>query len=312
MPKSKQERSVAAVVVTYNRLPLLKQCVDCLRAQTTTCEILIVNNASTDGTEEWLAVQTGLLSRNTGSNLGGAGGFNYGMRWAAEDGFDYVWVMDDDTLPKPDALEKLLEADEILKGDYGWLSSTALWTDGSECKMNRQKLKKSYYDYSPLLKYGLVQAEQATFVSLFLRRETILRVGLPIKEFFIWGDDIEFTRRIAVRAGMPCFLVGGSQVIHAMKNNEGSNIALDDPVRIGRYFYAFRNEAYLYRQEGMKEWLFYFAKRGRDFLRIARYGRPVGPRLGVLLRGMWAGAFFHPQTESIAASTLVGEKRRCE
>lgn len=302
MPKSKQERSVAAVVVTYNRLPLLKQCVDCLRAQTAICEILIVNNASTDGTEEWLAVQTGLLSRNTGSNLGGAGGFNYGMRWAVEDGFDYVWVMDDDTLPKPDALEKLLEADEILKGDYGWLSSVALWTDGSECKMNRQKLKKSYYDYSPLLKYGLVQAEQATFVSLFLRRETILRVGLPIKEFFIWGDDIEFTRRIAVREGTPCFLAGSSQVVHATKNNEGSNIALDDPERIGRYFYAFRNEAYLYRQEGMRGRLFCFAKRCRDFLRILREGRPLAPRLGVLLRGMWSGAFFRPKVERVTSN----------
>lgn len=302
MPKSKQERSVAAVVVTYNRLPLLKQCVDRLRAQTAICEILIVNNASTDGTEEWLAVQTGLLSRNTGSNLGGAGGFNCGMRWAVEDGFDYVWVMDDDTLPKPDALEKLLEADEILKGDYGWLSSVALWTDGSECKMNRQKLKKSYYDYSPLLKYGLVQAEQATFVSLFLRRETILRVGLPIKEFFIWGDDIEFTRRIAVREGTPCFLAGGSQVVHATKNNEGSNIALDDPERIGRYFYAFRNEAYLYRQEGMRGRLFCFAKRGRDFLRIVRHGRPLAPRLGVLLRGMWSGTFFQPKVESVSSN----------
>lgn len=299
MPKSKRERSVAAVVVTYNRLPLLKQCVDCLRAQTTTCEILIVNNASTDGTEEWLAVQTGLLSQNTGSNLGGAGGFNCGMRWAVEDGFDYVWVMDDDTLPKPDALEKLLEADEILRGDYGWLSSVALWTDGSECKMNRQKLKKSYYDYSPLLKYGLVQAEQATFVSLFLRRETILRVGLPIKEFFIWGDDIEFTRRIAVREGTPCFLAGGSQVVHATKNNEGSNIALDDPERIGRYFYAFRNEAYLYRQEGTKGRLYCFAKRGRDFLRIMQIGNQKFLRLGVLARGTLAGIFFCPCIENI-------------
>lgn len=304
MPQDMKRNSVAAVVVTYNRLALLRQCVEALRGQA--CDILIVDNASTDGTADWLAAQPGLFSRNTGSNLGGAGGFSYGMRWAAEAGYDYVWVMDDDTLPKSDALEKLLEADEILKGNYGWLSSVALWTDGSECKMNRQKLKKSYYDYSPLLKYGLVQAEQATFVSLFLRRETILRVGLPIKEFFIWGDDIEFTRRIAVREGTPCFLAGGSQVVHATKNNEGSNIALDDPERIGRYFYAFRNEAYLYRQEGMKGRLFCFAKRGRDFLRIVRHGRPLAPRLGVLLRGTWAGLFFHPKAEIISVPVHMG------
>lgn len=297
MPRNEQKANVAAVVVTYNRLALLKQCVECLRGQTALCDILIVNNASTDGTEEWLAAQADLLSRNTGSNLGGAGGFNYGMRWAVEAEFDYVWVMDDDTLPKADALEKLLEADRLLKGDYGWLSSAALWTDGSECKMNRQKLKKSYYDYSPILKYGLVQAEQATFVSLFLRRETILRVGLPIREFFIWGDDIEFTRRIAVREGTPCFLVGGSQVVHATKNNEGSNIAMDDPERIGRYFYAFRNEAYLYRKEGIKGILRCITKRLWDFIRVICRKGEKKTRLRILCHGIDEGLSFHPRVE---------------
>ena len=131
---------VAAIVVTYNRLELLRQCVEALRAQTTVCDILIVDNASTDGTAQWLASQPDLHCRSTGSNLGGAGGFHFGMRWAVEDSYAYVWLMDDDTLPKPDALQKLLEADRVLDGNYGWLSSVALWTDGSECKMNRQKL----------------------------------------------------------------------------------------------------------------------------------------------------------------------------
>ena len=221
MPQNEANKSVAAVVVTYNRLELLQKCVEALRNQSAVCDILVVDNASADGTAQWLASQKDLSYRNTGSNLGGAGGFNRGMRWAVEAGYDYIWVMDDDTLPQPDALEKLLEADGILNGDYGWLSSVALWTDGSECKMNRQRLKKSCFEYYPLLKHSLLQAEQATFVSLFLRGNTVRRFGLPIKEFFIWGDDIEFTRRIAVRGGLPCFMVGRSQVVHTTKNNVG-------------------------------------------------------------------------------------------
>ena len=294
-----KRNNVAAVVVTYNRLELLHQCVAALRNQSAVCDILIVDNASTDGTAQWLASQPDLNYRNTGSNLGGAGGFHFGMRWAVEAGYDYVWVMDDDTLPQTDALRKLLEADEVLNGNYGWLSSVVLWTDGSECKMNRQRLKKSYYEYSPLLKYGLVQAEQATFVSLFLRSATILRFGLPIKEFFIWGDDIEFTRRIAVRESLPCFTVGKSQVVHATKSNVGSNVALDDVERIGRYFFAFRNEAYLCRQEGIKGRLYYIAKRGRDFLRILLHSKPKLVRFKPLLHGMWAGLFFRPEIEYI-------------
>lgn len=231
--------AAAAVVVTYNRMELLKQNIKKLLEQSYPCDILVVDNASTDGTDKaMLSMEEAgmLLYRNTEANLGGAGGFNFGMRWAVEAGYSYIWVMDDDCLPSPDALEKLMEADKLLDGNYGWLSSVALWTDGRECKMNRQKLKKSFYEYAPLMKYGLVQAMQATFVSLFLRAETILRHGLPIKEYYIWGDDIEFTRRIAVRAGLPCFVAGQSQVIHATKNNSGSSIALDDEERIERYF----------------------------------------------------------------------------
>ena len=68
---------------------------------------------------------------------------------------------------KKNTLDELMNADEILNGKYGWLSSVVLWSDGHECKMNRPKLKKSFYEYLEYIQYGLVQAEQATFVSLF-------------------------------------------------------------------------------------------------------------------------------------------------
>lgn len=295
---------VAAVVVTYNRLPLLQKCIEKLNAQTSPCDILVIDNASGDGTGEWLAQaaekQPNLFTRNTGLNLGGAGGFNYGMRWAAEAGYPYLWLMDDDCLTEPDALEKLLEADELLGDGYGWLSSVALWTDGTECKMNRQKIKKSFYEYSPLMKYGLVQAEQATFVSLFLRSETVQRVGLPVREFFIWGDDIEYTRRITVREGMPGFVAGQSQVIHAMQDNNGSSIAADRAERIDRYRYAFRNEAFTYRQEGFGGVCYYLAKCGLNFWRIlVKAPDRRGKRIRVLLGSMVRGARFRPEIERL-------------
>ena len=86
---------IAAVVVTYNRLELLKQCVESLKKQTVPCDILLVNNNSTDSTEEWAASvskdnlkeNNKIKYRNTGANIGGAGGFNFGMRWAVEAGY---------------------------------------------------------------------------------------------------------------------------------------------------------------------------------------------------------------------------------
>lgn len=263
---------VSAVVVTYNRIELLKECLEALEKQNYPCDILVVDNASTDGTEEYIhAIKnkyTNLYYKNTGANIGGAGGFNFGMCWAVEAGYEYVWVMDDDCLPYDDALQKLIEADGMLNGNYGWLASAVLWKDGHECKMNRVKLKKSFYEYLEYMQYGIVQAEQATFVSLLLKAKTIREAGLPIKEFFIWGDDIEYTRRISVRMKLPCFIAGKSKVVHAMKENTGSSIATDIPERIDRYKYAFRNEGYLYRQEGWKGIGYYFAKCGWNLLKI--------------------------------------------
>lgn len=134
--------------------------------------------------------------------------------------------------------------------------------------MNRQKIRKPYYEHIELLKYGFIQVEQATIVSLLFPAATICRAGLPIREFFIWGDDIEYTRRLSVRMKLPCYLAGQSQVVHAMKGNTGSSIATDAPERIDRYRYAFRNEAYLYRQEGFRGVCYYLSKCRLNFERI--------------------------------------------
>lgn len=293
--------NTATVVVTYNRIELLKDCIAHLQAQTVPVDIIVVDNASTDGTAELFAQpQDGILYFNTGANLGGAGGFNFGMRKAVELGYEYVWVMDDDTMPEPDALEKLLEADKLLDGNYGWLSSLALWKDGTECKMNRQKIKPKDFEHLHLMQYGIISAEQATFVSLFLKTVTVKKIGLPIKEFFIWGDDIEFTRRISVLNKMPCFLVGPSVVIHAMNSNNGSRISEDMPERLDRYRYAFRNEAFFYRKEGPGRFCYYLAKCCKHILLVILKSKSYRfKRLSIIISSMVKGLFFNPKIEYI-------------
>ena len=289
---------VCAVVVTYNRFEFLKKCLSSLKAQSVPCDILVINNASTDGTAEFLDASSDIFHIHLKENTGGAGGFNTGMREAVNRGYRYVWVMDDDTLPYPDALEKLLEADRILDGRYGWLCSVPLWKDGKECRMNRPKLLKAFYLDIHLMRYGLVRGEQATFVSLFLRTETVREHGLPIREFFIWGDDIEYTRRLAVRKKLPCYVAGQSRITHAMKENVGSSIALDSPERLGRYNYAFRNENYLYRQEGIRGVVYYIGKCGVNILRIILHAKDNRlRRCGIILKQMVMGVFFNPEVE---------------
>lgn len=293
---------VVAVVVTYNRLDKLKRCLAALSESDTPCDVLVVDNASTDGTSEWLASFSSetVCVINTGKNIGGAGGFNLGMRKAVGMGYEFIWLMDDDCMAHRESLSRLLDADRILSGDYGWLSSVALWTDGRPCKMNKQKAVTDFYDDADLLGYSLLAATQATFVSLFIRSSVVRKFGLPITDFFIWGDDVEFTRRIAVRGGLRSFVVGNSVVTHEMKDNNGSSIALDGQERIQRYRYAYRNEAYLYRQEGACGIAYFIAKCGLNIFRIIRYHRPhTFSRLRVLVSSAISGFFFNPKVETL-------------
>lgn len=205
---------ITAVVVTYNRIDLLKECLQALREQkvdrNTQLDILLVDNASTDGTKEWIdgIVSAGdaegrrIYATHLAENTGGAGGFYTGMKWAYEQGADAIWIMDDDTIPQADALQKLLDGmmcagNEVApESEIGFVSSTVLWTDGSPCQMNRQHyvgqaLSISGKDAENTL--TLQAVDSATFVSLLFTREAVENMGLPIREYFIWGDDKEYT-----------------------------------------------------------------------------------------------------------------------
>lgn len=244
-------KGVAAVVVTYNRKALLRECVASLLRQTwPELDIWVIDNASTDGTGAMLEpmVRDGRVHyRNTGGNLGGAGGFEYGLGVVAQRGYDYAWIMDDDAMPEPTALEALMTAAGEL-GDFGYLSGKVLWTDGSICRMNVQRdLKlRNISDFSP----KRIPSGAATFVSLLVPVRVIREVGLPIGAFFIWADDLEYTRRISLRH--PCYVITDSVTVHHCETNNGGNIATDRPERIPRYRYAYRNEVYVYRREGFR------------------------------------------------------------
>lgn len=294
-----QTGKIAAVVVTYNRKELLCRCLQALHAQNQPeLDVLVFDNASTDGTEaavRQLALPQ-IFYHNTGRNLGGAGGFSYGIQTAVRAGYEYLWIMDDDTLPEPGALEALLRADASLKGEYGWLSSRALTPEGADQPMNRQR-KTPYLDIDGY-EQPRVPSVMASFVSLFVRSRTVQRVGLPIAEFFIWSDDWEYTRRISRL--LPCFTVSDSRVAHAMQNSTVVNIAADVPARWDRYRYFYRNDVYLYRREGLIGWLWILAKFSWHSAQvlISKSGRRK-ERLAIIWKGFAAGVRFNPPIHKI-------------
>lgn len=285
-----------AIVVTFNRKDKLLKCVAALRGQQTPCDVLIVDNASTDGTEEAIAplLGNGVSYANTGKNLGGAGGFAFGIAEALRRGYERLWIMDDDVIPSPDALAELLKADAQLGDGYGWLSSRCVMPDGTLCPMNVQRRTPfAKLTVETLSGTDSIPAQMASFVSLFFRAETVRRFGLPIAEFFIWSDDLEWTRRVSRER--PCAVIPTSTVVHAIAGSAASNVAIDAPERIPRYFYAFRNEFYVYSREGLRGLAYYFAKVALNILRIAfRADGHRLLRLKTLLSGAIRGVGFSP------------------
>ena len=292
---------VVAIVVTYNRKELLKECIEALINQDyENCNILIVDNASTDGTREYIASYIDnekIFYKNTGANLGGAGGFNYGMKEAYKMKCDFMWLMDDDCIVRQDSLTEFMSSDNILNGNYGFLSSVALWKDNKICKMNKQKIKNPWHEKAELLQYGMLRAYHATFVSLLIKTSMVEKYGLPIKDFFIWADDIEYTNRLSKNED--CYIVGKSIVEHKTKSNEGSNIAKDDLDRLNRYKFAYRNEVYIAKKNGFKGRLRQIAKIFVHIFRVL-FKNKNGHRLkkiGIILGSSIKGIFFNPEIE---------------
>ena len=285
--------NVAAIVVTYNRKELLKKCIEKLKSQTVSLDILVIDNASTDGTNELFYKEVdGLHYFNTGSNLGGAGGFYFGIKKAVEFGFKYLWILDDDTMPTENALEMFLQKDKELNGEYGFLTSKVLWKDESICAMNVQKITK-WRQLKDCSKEQTVQ--YASFVSLFMKSDTVEKVGLPYKEFFIWADDWEYTRRISKTK--KCYFIPQSVVHHWCNTNVGANIITTESNRMDRFKYMYRNDVVMYRQDGIEGAVYLWIRNMLHRIRILKDGKNVKAKLALIKNATKEGQAFYPQIE---------------
>jgi rhamnopyranosyl-N-acetylglucosaminyl-diphospho-decaprenol beta-1,3/1,4-galactofuranosyltransferase len=252
---------VTAVIVTYNRLELLKECIAAVKAQTYKPSfILVVNNDSTDGTTEWLNQQSDLIVIHQ-PNKGGAWGFYTGIKEGYKTGAGWFWVMDDDTIPSETALENLKEAAELTKDEkdvFGFFASKVIWTDGKLHLMNRPGIATNFTGHRSFEYYqskGVTPLYFNSFVSVLISREAVNKCGLPIKEFFIWNDDVEYTQRI-VKHNLVGGLVEKSVVVHKTPVNYKSDLFADSKANLWKYSYGMRNRLYIRRyQKGRASYL---------------------------------------------------------
>ena len=215
---------IVAVVVTYNRKELLKECIQAILEQNQEIyKVIIVDNKSTDGTIEMLDTEYSNNEKievlKLEKNIGGAGGFYSGIKEVQKYNPDWVWIMDDDTIPRENCLEELCNAINKIKGKISFLASSVYGTENEFMNVPTINLNKDingYHNWYEYLEDGIVKISSATFVSLLINEDAIKNVGYPVKDYFIWGDDTEYTLRLNKYYGN-AYMVGKSKVIHKRK-----------------------------------------------------------------------------------------------
>ena len=263
MEESRKE-IIAAVVVTYNRKECLKKNIKCLLGQSTRPDrIYIIDNASTDGTENTVGEFHDREIRyvRLPENMGGSGGFSAGVQKAYEEGADAIWGMDDDAYPRESALQELLKVHEKF-GDQ-----VCLW---SNCNRDSdfQGEHKIVSDWM--------------FVGFFVTRKVIDQVGFPRNDMFIYYDDSEYAGRIQA-SGFPIRKVRDSVIDH-----QDAPSKCYGTIRLGK-------KAIRVMAMPNQPWRLYYLIRNRIYLNRKPWKRKIKTLFGPVLRGFFKVLIFQPR-----------------
>ena len=245
--------TVAVAVVTFNRADLLVGMLEALAAQVHRPDaVIVLDNASTDHTARVLATSTlpGLQVITSETNVGGAGGFHRVVRAAHEQGFDRIWLMDDDVAPAPDCLAVLMATDEdclmaVREDRHGALVEKAALrfdlTDPRAIKPKTAMVETTYGTRAAMPER--VEIEVVAFEGFMVRRGVVDRVGLPDPSYFIFYDDVDFALR-ARAAGYRIWAVRDAVLVRRLDFDQQHDLAG------WKGYYMYRNLFVVHRRYG--------------------------------------------------------------
>lgn len=245
---------IIAVVVTFNRLDLLKRNIDCLRNNKPITQIVVINNGSTDGTAQWISQQND-LTVITQENVGGSGGFYTGIDFAYNNGADWIWCMDDDVFPRADCLENLLKYANYNK--IGILAPRRLqegkiFTHDFQAYNLTNPFKSMYKDRISRMEVNSpIEICGTAFEGPLIKRDVVEKIKLPNKDLFIFCDDTDYCLR-AVLAGYKILYVPQALMDKQLFFSNDS-WAVRNQKKKWKRFYQIRNSTYLNHHYG-KNW----------------------------------------------------------
>lgn len=291
-------QNIVAIIVTFNRRQLLPECLTAVEQQVfKPAVVYVVDNASTDGTDKWIhengydALKSGIEFRyiRLAENSGGSGGFYLGIKTAYEapDNFDAFWVMDDDGVPNFNQLHHLLQY--LPKYDY--LSPLVVAKENTGI-ISFDK-NQSVQEYIQKASDGLIFGVAFPFNGILYSRRLVEKVGFPIKDMFIWGDEVNYHQRCINADFNPVVVIDAIHIHPAdrqpRKEIFGSRGIIVPAEDWKLYCYA-RNRMYNLRTTATTRHL--LGDMGRMLFRYTIYFTFYSfdwRRLGIVYRAMWDG-----------------------
>ena len=207
--------------------------------------------------------------------------------------------MDDDSIPSKGALQSLINKSQMLDDNFSFLASLIYWKDGKLFPMNAPVLSSSHpveLRFDLTSKFKVIKIRSSSFVGCYVNLKKCALAGLPITEFFIYGDDVEYTMRIEKIA--PAYIDLDSVIVHKAPSNTGVSPYIIDSNKIERLFYSGRNTMYIarkYRQK-FKKYIDLHKKIGAIILKSKD---KKFKRLYYYVKGTIAGLFFNPKIEFV-------------
>lgn len=201
---------VLAVVLTYDAPEALDRCLHAIEHQH--CPpgaVLVVDNASRRSPDDVIAAHPGVQALRLPENVGPAGGYAAALTAALDTDAQYVWILDDDCAPVPDALAKEL----AIAGTDRIVLATATWAETG------------------------TTGRTHGWLAVLLPRAAIEQLGVPDPDLFWWTEDTEYLQWRLPRGGFPVVYTDDPVVTVRRGRADASKPAW-------KYFYETRNQVF--------------------------------------------------------------------
>lgn len=296
---------VLAHVHTFNDADIVDRSIEALLRQTRPVDgILVVDNASTDGTLEQPSVKQATVLRHS-ENGGTSGAVHSGFRFALEQGYDWIWVFDADSTPEPDALEKLLELyagfSPGLREETAFLACLPYNVQDGIPTHGAVYHQRGFSRAVPDPKLRYYPCNITIWSGCLYRLAAVRRIGLPNADYLLDWGEYEYAYQV-MKAGYKAFIHQDAVLHH---NIRGTTSLVFIEVKLGPFsltFYEFPPIRCYYLCRNMFYFTLYDFKEGRVWL-LCTHGlgillltlkfvvrpRHHGKHIRAFLRGMWHG-----------------------